>query len=478
MKQLHKYLVASFLRQFLLTFALALIVLMLNFVWLYIDELVGKGLEGPVIFELFSYLIARLIPNALILGILLASVMTYGNLGEHNELTAIKTSGISLNKAIYPILVVVTLLGFFSAGFANYVIPTANMKFFTLMRDIKVQRPEIDIIEDQFYNGIEGYSIYVGDKTKDGTTLYKLMIYDHSSGEGNTSLTLADSAYMRVTEDESRLVLTLFNGTSSSEQLSDDNNLQDSKPFRRDNFFKQEVVYALPGSELERSPDSLFKDHYQMLNIRQLRKNAKDLQDELVWRRNKVGHELIENHYLQLEDKKKAREDSLYYDIPGKIAEPDYLIRHEPESEQREIYRQALDFARSVQTKLTDSNDTMVIRKQWANMYLNQWNRILVDAFGCIVFLLIGAPLGAYIKKGGLGSPVLVSIVVFILYFIIGMSGEKYARAAVIPSWLGMWSGAIILFPLAVYLIFKSNNDSEIVNREKSSALFDKLIRK
>ena len=197
-----------------------------------------------------------------------------------------------------------------------------------------------------------------------------------------------------------------------------------------------------------------------MLNLQQLSQTARGLQEEMIWRKNQVGHELIENHYLRLENKKQAREDYLYYSIPDSIVEPDTLIRQFSPDEQRAIYTQALNFARAVQSKLSDSQETVLIRKRWANMYRNEWNRILVNGVACIMFLLIGAPLGAFIRKGGLGSPVLVSIMVFIVYFIMGLSGEKYARAAEIPSWLGMWSPVILLLPLAIILMIKSNKDS------------------
>ena len=476
MKRLHKYMIKSFLGPFLLTFAIAMIVLILQFVWKWIDELVGKGLDWKIIVELISYVSAKLIPLAMILGILLASIMTFGNLGEHNELTALKSSGISLVRIMLPVFVVVISLGIASFTFSNYLIPVTNMKFFTLLLDIRQQRPEFDIREGQFYNGIEGYSLYIGDRSKDGMTLYNLMIYDHSLNRGNVAVTMADSGYMRITEDKKNLILSLYSGYSYGEQLADDNNLQENKPLRRDAFATQQVLFNLPGSELNRSREDMYKNHYQMLNMRQLRDTARGLHGEMIWRRNKVAHELIERDYLRLENKKEAREDSSYYSPADSIVDPYQLAASLPPENQREVYNQAQNFARSVQSKLNNSYDTMLIRKKWVNMYWNEWNRVLTFAAACLLFFFIGAPLGAIIRKGGLGTPVVVSVLFFIAYHIISLAGEKYARAGFVPSWAGMWGSTLLLLPLGFFLTIKSNRDSKIMRIESYFLLFKKII--
>ena len=459
MKHIHKYLIKSFLKPFALTFTLAMIVLMLNFLWLYIDEMVGKGLGAQIIGEVFLLLSAQLIPNALILGILLASVMTFGNLSEHNELPAIKSSGISLVKSITPILILVIGLGVVSSAFSNYVIPRTNMDFYTLMRDIRMQKPEIDIEAGKFYDGIEGYSIFVGSKPHGSKTLYDLIIHDHTSRDGNTSITIADSAVMRFTAEGERLVLTLFNGKSWTEELSENKRIQDSKPFRRAEFLTQQVVFQVPGSSFQRSSDSLNKDYYKMLNMSQLHEKVNGIREEIIWNRKKVGHKLIQSHYLKLENKKLAREDSSYYSMANQALDPDSMIRVLPESRQKEIYKLSHENARIIKGLLTDSQRFGGELGEWANEHRNEWHRILTNGFACVLFLLIGAPLGAYIRQGGFGTPVLVSIIVFIIYFIISMSGEKYARVAEIPSWLGMWGAIIILIPVAVVLMKMSNED-------------------
>ncbi len=477
MKRLHLYLFKSFLGPFFMAFAIAMIILMLNFVWLYIDELVGKGLKWSVIAELISYVSARLIPLALILGVLLASVMTFGNLGEHYELTALKSSGISLIRTMYPVFIFVLVLAAGSLAFSNYVIPVTNMKFYTLFHDISKQRPEIDIKEKEFYNGIDGYSLYIGDRSNDGLTLYNLMIYDHSQNKGNVAVTMADSGDMRISEEDTYLILTLYSGYSYMEQLSDENNIQENKPLRVDNFEKQVVLFNLPGSELKRSDEDLYKDRYQMMNLKQLKVAANKINEEMVWKRKKVGHDLLEQDYLRLEEKKKFRENSKYYPPTDISIDPLLLIDSLPLQDQREIYVQALALSRSVQKKLNDSARDIEIRKRWEKAFWNERNSMFVYAFACILFFLIGASLGAIIRKGGLGTPVVVSVVFFIVYYMLNNLGEKYSTAGFAPSWLGMWGATFLLLPLGLFLTYKSNNDSKILSSEAYILMLRKFLR-
>ena len=206
--------IRSFIGPFILTFGISMIVLLLQFVWKWIDELVGKGLDWKVIIELLVYVSMRLVPLALILGVLLSSIMTFGNLGEHNELTSTKASGISLFRTMKPLLVFVLFLTVGAFTFSNYVVPVTNLKFYTLLLDIRQQRPEFIIKEGQFYNGLDGYSLKIGSRSKDGQTLYNVMIYDHTQKQGNVSVTVADSGYMNITEDKAYLILSLHNGFS------------------------------------------------------------------------------------------------------------------------------------------------------------------------------------------------------------------------------------------------------------------------
>ena len=226
MKRLYRYMIASFSGPFVMTFFIAMIVLILNFVWKWVDELVGKGLGWEIITELLFYVSVRLIPMALILAVLLASIMAFGKLGEHSELSALKASGISLTRIMYPVIWLVVMMTIGAFFFSNYVVPRTNLKFYTLLLDIRHQRPEFDIREGQFYNGIEGYSLKIGDRSRDGRMLYDLMVYDHTARSGNTAVTIADSGRMVITQNNKHLLLTLYNGSSYSELLGENNRVQ------------------------------------------------------------------------------------------------------------------------------------------------------------------------------------------------------------------------------------------------------------
>ncbi len=473
---MHWYLVKAFLGPFFLTFGIAMIVLILQFVWKWIDELVGKGLEWGVILELLFYTSLGLVPLALILGVLLASIMSFGNLGEHNELTSMKASGISLFTSMKPILLFVVLLTIAAFSFSNYVIPVTNLKFYTLLLDIRRQAPEFMVKEGQFNNGIEGYSIKVGSRSKDGKTFYGIMIYDHSQKEGNVAVTVADSCFMNVTEDGKYLILTLFSGFSYAEQLEDGKKFdKDKKPLRRDQFSMQQVLYSLPESELSRSGDDTYKDHYKMLNLSQLADTAQALTNEMEWRKKQVAEGLLQRELMRFEEKPKVYGDPAYYpDTLKNLYADSLLLKLEPRDRQAAI-TQALAFARIAQSNLNASKDNSMSRSQWVNRHWIEWHRKLTMSFACLVFFLIGAPLGAIIRKGGLGTPVVVSIIFFISWHIISLAGEKYARGGILPVWEGMWGSSLILIPLGIFLTFKSTMDSSMMTKETYLIFFRKI---
>lgn len=465
MKRMHKYMIRSFIGPFLLTFVIAMIVLLLQFVWKWIDELVGKGLEWKVIVELLIYTSMRLVPLALILGVLLASIMSFGNLGEHNELTSMKASGISLVRSMFPPLILVIMLSGGAFAFSNYLVPVTNLKFFTLLLDIRHQRPEFIIKEGEFYNGLEGISLKIGSRSKDGNTLHNLMIYDHSLKQGNVAVTVADSGYMKITEDKRNLILTLYDGFSYAEQLEDGKKLTKTKALRRDQFSMQEVLFRLPDTELNRSREDMYRDHYNMLNMSQLADTAKALADEMKWRKKQVAEGLLARELMRFERKSEVKGNPDYY--PDSLAHrADTLINLLDLSEQQQAITQAMAFARIVRSNITTSKENSRLRMHWINRHWIEWHRKLTLSFACILFFLIGAPLGAIIRKGGLGTPVVVSIVFFITWHIITLAGEKYARGGIVPVWEGMWGSSMILLPLGILLTYKSARDAAIMSNE------------
>jgi lipopolysaccharide export system permease protein len=471
--------IRSYIGPLIMTVCLAMIVLILQFVWKYIDELVGKGLSSSVILELIMYVSAGLIPMALILGVLLSSIMTFGNLGEHSELNAMKSSGISLTRIMAPLFVLALVITSGAFLFSNYVIPKTNMKFFTLLLDIRKQRPEFDIKEGQFYNGLEGYSLKIGRRAKDTRMLYDLMIYDHTAKMGNTSVTLADSGYMVMTEDKRNLLLTLYSGYAYSEQLDENQHLKKTKPLRRDKFGMQQFVFTLPSNELNRTNEDYFKDNYKRKDMLELSNYVSEFRLAMENKLSKSIRDLLQNQYFKLADKKDTLTPLTEHQQKLSTLRVDVQNLYDSLSpaDQSRVIEYAVGLAKTTQGMVKSATDIYKSDQSWMYRYQIEWHRKLTLSIACLIFFLIGAPLGAIIRKGGLGTPVVVSTLLFIFYHIISLAGEKYARAGILPVWIGMWGSTFILLAIGIYLTIKSTRDSSVMSGETYTLIIRKFFR-
>lgn len=476
---MHIYLIRSFFGPLVMTFCLAMIVLILQFVWRYIDELVGKDLSWSVIAELLIYVSASLVPLALILAILLASIMTFGTLGEHSELSALKSSGISLTRIMSPLFVLVFMITVGAFLFSNYTISKTNMKFWTLLLDIRQQRPEFDIKEKQFYNGLEGYSLKIGSRSKTSRMLYDLMIYDHTSRMGNISVTLADSGYMVITEDKRNLMLTLYHGSAYNEVLDDNNRMKKTKQLRRDNFGMQQFLFTLPSNELNRSSEDLFKDNYKRKTMEELSKYLSDFRVTMANKLVRVSRDLQQSQYFKFADKKDSitplnehqqKLATLHVDVQS-------LYDSLSQENRARVIDQALGMARTAQTMVKTASDVYKGDMGWVWRVRIEWHRKLTLSIACLVFFLIGAPMGAIIRKGGLGTPVVISTLFFIFYHIMSLAGEKYARAGIAPVWIGMWASTFIMLSVGIYLTIKATRDSAVMSGETYMLFIRKFFR-
>ncbi|MGE0078606.1 MAG: LptF/LptG family permease [Bacteroidales bacterium] len=465
MKTLHRFILKSYLGPLVMTFFIAMFILLMQFLWKYIDDLVGKGLDWSVISELLLYASAGLVPMALPLATLLASLMTLGNLGENNELLAMKSAGISLPRIMVPLIFATIFISISAFFFSNNVLPYTNLKIASLLYSVKQQKPELIIKEGVFTNLIEGYSIKVSDKDPKTSLLKKVLIYDHSSDKGNTTVTYADSGYMKPTSDQQFLVATLFSGYSYKEitdNKSPRKNPTSKFPAQKQTFEKQVIVFELRGFGLQRTDENLFKDSYQAMNLNQL-SNAKDslvnafnMQAE-AFSKNVTRNSLMRNPnwYTRKQGVKttyKINIDSLYTSLT-------------PVQKQNAV-QHALDYARSSKSYISSTKDEFFYKKKYITRHIIEWNRKFTLSFACFVFFFIGAPLGAIIRKGGLGMPVVISVLFFIVYYIITISGEKFARELVWNPISGMWVSSFILLPLGIFLSYKATNDSAIMNAD------------
>lgn len=450
----------------------------MQFLWKYIDDLVGKGLEITVIAELMFYAMVTLIPMALPLAVLLSSIMTFGNLGENNELMALKSSGISLIRIMNPLIAFIILVSIGAFYFSNVILPYTNLKMGSLLYDVRHQRPEVSIKEGMFSDAIEGYTIKVGQKNKKTSMLYNLMIYDHTEKEGNRKVTVADSATLKVTDDDRYMVLTLFDGTSYTEVVEKRKRRDQKKyPHRFDRFSEQRILIDMSGLGFERTDEKLFKNHYQMLNLDQLQLTVDSLKHKLDNRESAFKQQLVTRNYMKRIT--KQTKDSTWFEqdsVPTKTASIDTLFNSFVNHQKNRIYEQALNNARNAQSYIAATSTELTNKYKWIKRHEIEWHRKFTLSFACLILFFIGAPLGAIIRKGGLGTPVVISVLFFIIYYVISISGEKSAKIGVWPSWLGMWLSSITLFPLGIFLTYKAVNDSVILNTDTYLKSLKKLF--
>ena len=475
MKTLHRFVLKSYLGPLFMTFFIVMFILLMQFLWKYIDDLVGKGLDIDIIFELLLYASAGLVPMALPLSTLLASLMTMGNMGENNELLAMKSAGISLPRIMSPLIILAILVSTGAFFFANNVLPHTNLKISSLLYDVKQQRPELQIKPGIFNNDIDGYSIKIAQKDPRTNLMRRIMIYDHRSNEGNLLVTVADSGYMQVTDDEKHMLVTLFDGYTYQEMSEGQSTRRNPRkyPSRRNKFEEQVIVLELKGFGLQRTDEELFKSNFQVMNMNQLQKSTDSLTNELNKRKDAFINTMLTSTLVR--NPFGSRRDSL---ATGKFTlNVDSIMNSMPEQTKQRTVERALSNARAAKNHVTSSKDEFYHRGKYIARHRVEWNRKLALSFACLVFFFIGAPLGAIIRKGGLGMPVVVSVLFFVIYYVISLTGEKFVRELVWQPIWGMWIASFILLPVGIFLSYKATTDSVIMNADYYILAFKKYIR-
>lgn len=466
MKKLDRLLLKSFAAPFIAIFFITLFVLVMQFLWKYVDDLVGKGLPAYEIAKLLFYASASMVPLALPLAVLLSSIMTIGTLGEHYELTTLKSSGVSLLRIIAPLMIVAVLISASAFVFSNYVLPVANLKFGSLLYDIRQQRPAVNIRQGIFYNDIDGYSIRVGSKDADNQTIHKILIYDHSSGRGNDYVITAKDGKMFMTEDKHFLVLQLFNGKQYQELAPASGKKSREFEQLRISFKEWKKVFDLSEFSLNRTDENLFKDNYQMQNLGQLQKSIDTLNQEL--HKTYLDAQAFSATYFSF---KRTNFDTLKRKaemLPADTASVDSFT----------IYNRALASARNIKGYLSISAKNLKFKNEVLRKFEIERQRKFSLSFACFVLFLIGAPLGAIIKKGGFGLPFVVSVFFFVLFYTLSIMGEKMAKEGVLSPFQGMWFSTVLLLPLAVFLVYKASLDSVLFNVDAYTGWLKKLFMK
>ncbi len=465
----------SFIGPFIATFFISMFVLVMQFLWRMIDELVGKGLDFSVIAELLFYVSITMVPMALPLAVLLSSIMTFGNLGENYELVALKASGISLFKIMKPLVVFIVLLTGMAFVFANDVLPYANLKMYSLLYDVQRQKPELSFKEGIFTNDLEGYSIKVDRIDKNTGMMYNMLIYSHKDGNGNYEVTKADSGMMVSDVRANMMVLTLYNGHRYIDEGIKDLKNRNTFPFRRFKFGEQTITIALPGNDLNRTEESRWDSHSKMLSIDQLEQMIDSVQSGVDVKKNKETRQLLTSSYQRSKNRDKNRDSVLIEQSRGIYGNIDSLYLTFDPDEQQRVATNALQYAREVNQKKQNEYYYYKAKREQVIKNKLEWHRKFSLSFACFIFFFIAAPLGAIIRKGGLGMPLIVSVLLFIFYYIISMMGERSAKEAVLTPVMGMWLSAFVLLPLGIVLTYKSVTDSGMMSMDSYVKFFKKI---
>ena len=461
-KKLDLFVAKQFLLLFFATFFICQFVLMMQFLWRYVDELIGKGLSMDVLAQFFWYMGLMLVPQAFPLAILLSSLIAFGNLGESSELTAIKSAGISLMQAMRSLIVMTLAIAGISFYFQDVIGPDANRSFGQLLLSMKQKSPELEIPEGIFYNGIPNSNIYVQKKDLQTGKLYGVMIYRQTGSYEDQAIILADSGMMQSTAEKKHLLLTLWSGEWFENMRSQDMAGSAEVPYRRETFGTKRLVLDFDGD-------------FSLADVRDISSNAKTKSLKRIYHdldsirefNDSVGRQFYhEAQYYTFRRPQLEKKDSLKVleEVAAGKVDLDTLYVHLSTDVQRDVMKRAAQDAQQAYTDVTMKSDySEYLNREERNHKIEAIGKITL-ALSCIIFFFIGAPLGAIIRKGGLGVPVIISVIVFIVYYIFDNSGMRMARADVWTVWFGKWIPTMVLAPLAAFFTYKANNDSTVFN--------------
>ncbi len=500
-KRLDSFILGNFLTLFAGTFCISLFVVMMQFLWKYINDLIGKGLSFDVYVEFFFYAAETLVPLALPLAILLASLISFGNLGERLELLSIKAAGISLIRTMRPLIILVSLLSLGSFHFQNKIVPEAQQKLLQMITSLKMKSPELDIPEGVFYDGIENINLYVKHKNEETGMLYDVIIYNMQDGVNRAHIILADSARLETTSDKLHLLLHLYQG-EQFENLSSNALQTRNVPYRRETFVEKHFIidfdtnFNLADQEdvagsartktmaqlthdidsMECYYDSLsveFYNNMQRYTLSVPHKQRLSDFDSLTL----AGFDNSMKKDLEKEEKVyQAQKQKTAFTVPLSSVNIDTLYAQASSQGKQRIIMDALQKAGFQEMDANSKADVMEYGDKQIRLHEIQFWQKITMALACLIFFFVGAPLGAIIRKGGLGFPVVVAVIIFILYYIIDTGAMKVSREGGMPVWIGMWLSTLVMAPLGVFFTVKSNNDSAVFNIDAYINLWKKFL--
>lgn len=468
MKKIDRLVIKAFVGPFLGTFFISMFLFLMLFLWKYIDDLVGKGLEWHVVARLLFFSLADLIPNSLPLAVLLSSLMTFGNLAESYEIVALKASGVSIYRTLRPAFFIIVFLAFVTFYVSNVVIPKANLEAKSLLWDIRNKKPAFDIKEGVFYNGIEGYQIKIGSKDKNNEVIRDVLIYELKRGYSELSIIRAESGLMKLSEDKRLLYFTLYKGVRY-EELVENANYQRTMPSTLTYFDEQKVTFDLSNLDLKNTDKELFKGSAVMMNINELQKAIDSIAGEII-KKNKATSDYLKPYYP---NPKQIMQGGNVKDSP--TLKNDTIIKNFTKENRYTILESALATSRNMKSMVESTSEDVENISSERRVFTIKWHEKFTLSFVLIVLFLLAAPLGTIIRKGGLGMPMVVSIVMFILYYVINMIGIKMGREGVVPEWVGAWMASMILFPVGLFVLNRAANESAIFDKDKYQKVLERI---
>jgi len=539
MKNLDRLLVTSFIPPFIVTFMIAMFVLVMQALWLYIDDIAGKGLGFFLIIELLGYKSISLVPMALPLAVLISSVMVLGNMAERYELSSFKSAGVSLWRIMLPLMffgIATTLFSFFCS---NNLIPVANLKFGSRMYDIQQQKPALRLEAGIFNDDFDGYAIHIGSKKGDGKHIKDVLVYDHSdANKGRLSQIIADKGEMYATEDGRYFIMNLLDGHQYMEVEPSSRSSSDrSYPFIRTNFESWFKVFDLSEFDLNRTNEELFKSNRHMMTSGQLKAAIDSLGMKIDRRKRGISNQVSSYfHFMELdssntsEQLKKKRKNieqrMAERAAQGKAADtaapkvhkgpipvktngkqnaaqerqarqrrkvfegnpieqaidkplPEYnsLLEVFPEPERNRLVNKAKSFVRSIQAHSESAQRSIDRLEESEVKHIYERHTKFSRSLVCFIFLFIGAPMGAIVRKGGFGYPILISIIFFMIFIVLTIFCQKIAESFVLPAAVAAWIPCAVLFPIGLILTRKAMNDSKLINPERYLAFFNKVVK-
>lgn len=478
-KKLDRFMLRQFLPLFAMTFLICTFIVLMQFLWLHLQDLVGKGVGIGVLAELFFYAALSMVPMALPLAVLLASLMTFGNLGESLELTALKAGGVSLFRVMQPLIVLMVFVAVGAFFFQNNVLPVAQTKMWTLLKSVRQKTPELDIVEGEFNYQLPNINIYVGEKNRESGMLYGVMIYDFRQGFDRSRVILADSATLRTAPDKTHMYLTLHRGELFENLREGQGGMSNERNrlYRREEFSEKLITVAFDVN-LEMVDENEIGKLYTGKNVKQLRTSIDSIRGRLDSIGAVLGNDLASEPLVALSPDRIPQADREPSARPAMVLDPDSARSTLNVNMRRTILQTAHNNIQRKQMEYLGrsyalDNDYEQLRRHGIELH-----RRFTLSLACLVFFFVGAPLGAIIRKGGIGTPLVISVFLFIFYYIIDNTGYRLARDGKIPVWEGVWVSSGVLLPLGVFVTYKAVKDSAVFNADSYMRMIRMLTGK